>query len=73
MNQVSPRDVLPVLDGILLPAIVEALRDHASVVKQEAAVKTLGQVGHSVTMEHVVYRRTICSTLVAWANGFLLR
>lgn len=40
----SPRDVLPVLDDVLLPAIVLALQDHTSVVKQEAAVKTLGQV-----------------------------
>lgn len=42
--QVSPRDVLPVLDDVLLPAIVLALQDHTSVVKQEAAVKALGQV-----------------------------
>ncbi|CAN0288933.1 unnamed protein product, partial [Ectocarpus sp. 13 AM-2016] len=44
LSVVSPRDVLPVLDGVLLPAIVEALRDHGSILKQEAAVKTLGQV-----------------------------
>ncbi|CAM9716439.1 unnamed protein product, partial [Hapterophycus canaliculatus] len=43
-SQVSPRDVLPILDSVLLPAIVKALRDHTSVVKQEAAVKALGQV-----------------------------
>lgn len=36
--------MLPILDSVLLPAIVKALRDHTSVVKQEAAVKALGQV-----------------------------
>ena len=53
--KVSPRDVLPVLDDVLLPAIVRALQDHTSAVKQEAAVKALGQVSEERYFQKVLF------------------
>lgn len=53
--------MLPVLDDVLLPAIVHALQDHTSVAKQEAAVKTLGQVNAAAaTVSKMIFWFLLC-------------